>query len=80
LFKILTRTLCSSFERQQFVLPRSRIRRGFLENVLAETAHHRLYCVFALDAAALEVEELVFADAAGCRFVFGLGLAFATVM
>ena len=45
----------------------------FLEYVLAETAHHGLYSVFALDAAAFEVEQLVFADAAGSGFVFGGG-------
>ena len=42
----------------------------FLEHVLAESADHCLNCVFALDAAAFEVEKLVFADAAGGRFVF----------
>ena len=47
--------------------------REFLENVLAESAHHRLYSVFALDAAAFEVEQLVFADATGRSFVLGLG-------
>ena len=45
----------------------------FLEHVLAESADHCLNCVFALDAAAFEVEKLVFADAAGGRFVFGGG-------
>ncbi len=45
----------------------------FLEHVLAESAHHSLDGVFTLDAAALEIEQLVFADAAGCCFVFRLG-------
>ena len=47
--------------------------REFLEHVLAETADHGLDGVFALDAAALEVEQLVFADTAGRCFVLGLG-------
>lgn len=47
--------------------------REFLENVLAESAHHRLYSVFALDATTFEVEQLVFADTAGRSFVLGLG-------
>ena len=47
--------------------------REFLEYVLAESAHHGLDGVFALDAAAFEVEKLVFADAAGGGFVFGSG-------
>ena len=45
----------------------------FLEHVLAEPADHRLDGVFALDAAAFEVEQLVFADTAGRCFVLGLG-------
>ena len=47
--------------------------REFLEHVLAETAHHGLNGVFALDATAFEVEQLVFADTAGRSFVLGLG-------
>ena len=47
--------------------------RKFLENILAETTHHGLDGVFALDATAFEVEKLVFADAAGGGFVFGSG-------
>ena len=47
--------------------------REFLEHVLAETAYHGLNGVFALDTAALEVEQLVFADTAGRSFVLGLG-------
>ena len=45
----------------------------FLEHILAESADHRLYGIFTLDTAALEVEQLVFADAAGRSFVLGLG-------
>ena len=47
--------------------------REFLENVFAETTDHGLNGIFALDATALEVEQLVFADTAGRCFVFGLG-------
>ena len=47
--------------------------REFLEHILAETAHHGLNGVFALDATAFEVEQLVFADTAGRSFVLGLG-------
>ena len=45
----------------------------FLEHVLAESAYHSLYGIFAFDTAAFEVEQLIFANAAGRCFVFGLG-------
>ena len=61
------------FKCQQLASLGCKLAREFLEHVLAESADHGLNCIFALDAAALEVEQLVFANAAGRCFVLGLG-------
>ena len=57
-------------EREQLTGFRGEFAGEFLEHVLTESAHHGLDGVFTLDAAAFEVEKLVFTDAAGGRLVF----------